>query len=89
MKQLPSHAETPFPFWPYFDAIPSVDFEGHDCSEGAVTYVYEHPNGNYQHVLVNSEDKNVFMILVLDLTSRSVLGHRLLDLNQEYGLERA
>lgn len=47
------------------------------------------PNGNCQHVLVNSEDKNVFMVLVLDLASRSVLGHRLLNLNQEYGLESA
>jgi len=89
MKQLPSDAQAPFHFWNYFDSIPSVDFQNHDCSEGAVTYVYEHPNGRHQHVLVNSEDKNVFMVLVLDLASRSVLGHRLLDLNQEYGLERA
>ena len=28
------------------------------------------------------------MVLVLDLDTRTVLGHRLLDLNQEYGLER-
>ena len=87
MKQLASDAQPPFDFWNYFEAIPLVDFEGHDCSEGAVTYVYDHPNGNYQHVLINSEDKNVFMVLVLDLASRSVLGHRLLNLNQEYGLE--
>ena len=89
MKQLPPDAEAPFPFWDYSDAIPAVDFEGHDCSEGAVTYVWEDPNRKYQHVLINSEDNNVFMVLVLDLPSRSVLGHRLLDLNQEYGLEGA
>jgi hypothetical protein len=89
MKQLSSDAEAPFPFWNYFDAIPVVDFEEHDCSEGAVTYVWEDSNRNCQHVLINSEDKNVFMVLVLDLPSRSVLGHRLLDLNQEYGLEGA
>jgi hypothetical protein len=89
MKQLPADGEAPFPFWNYFDAIPYADFEGHDCSEGEVVYVWEHPHGFYQHVLVNSEDKNVFMVIVLDLRSRRVLGHRLLDLNQEYGLQRA
>jgi hypothetical protein len=89
MKQLSSDANAPFSFWDYFDAIPQSDFDGHDCSEGRVTYVWEHPNGNFQHVLVDSEDKNVFMVLVLDLATQAVLGHRLLDLNREYGLKRA
>jgi hypothetical protein len=88
MKRLAADAESPFEFWDYFDAIPQSDFETHDCSAGSVTYVWEHPTGRYQHVLVNSEDKNVFMVLVLDIVGRSVLGHRLLDLNNEYGLTR-
>jgi hypothetical protein len=61
MKRLPSNATPPVSFWDYFEATPSVDFEGHDCSEGVVTYIWEHPSGKYQHVLVDSEDKNVFM----------------------------
>ncbi|HTY88423.1 MAG TPA: hypothetical protein VMB80_13220 [Candidatus Acidoferrum sp.] len=89
MKRLPSDAEAPFEFWDYFDAIPLSDFSGHDFSRGSVTYVWEHPSGQYQHVLVDSEDKNVFMVIVLDVVSRIVLGHRLLDLNREYGLARA
>src|SRR5688572_24890648 len=89
MKRLGSDAGAPFEFWDYFDAIPQSDFEGHDCSAGSVTYVWEHPTGGFQHVLVDSEDKNVFMVLVLDIPSGRVLGHRLLDLNSEYGLTRA
>jgi hypothetical protein len=88
MKRLGSDAGVPFAFWDYFDAIPEPDFEGHDCSAGSVTYVWEHPSGSYQHVLVDSEDKNVFMVVVLDIASRSVLGHRLVDLNRKYGLTR-
>ena len=88
MKRLPSDAGASFEFWLYFDAIPQSEFKGHDFSAGSVTYVWEHPAGNIQHVLVDSEDKNVFMVLVLDISSRSVLGHRLLDLNREYGLTR-
>jgi len=86
MKQLPLDAAPPFDFWDYLQAIPVSDFEEHDCSACSVTYVWEHPNGTFQHVLVNSEDKNVFLVLVLDISSRCVLGHILLDLNREYGL---
>ncbi len=76
----------PFDFWPYFEAIPPSDFEGHDCSEGAVSWAWNNASGTFQHVLVSIEDKNVFMVRVLDLRARSVFGHRLLDLNREYGL---
>ncbi len=88
MKRLAPDAAPPFEFWDYFGSIPESDFEGHDCRAGAVTYVWEHPAGLFQHVLVSTEDKNIFMVLGLDLPNRRVLGHRLLDLNREYGLDR-
>ena len=76
----------PFDFWTYFEAIPPADFEGHDCSEGVVSWAWNNASHTFQHVLVSSVDKNVFMVLVLDLRARGVWGHRLLDLNREYGL---
>lgn len=86
MRRVDSDAEPPFDFWAYFEQIPLQDFEGHDCSEGAVDYAWIDPTGRFQHALVKSEDKNTHMVLVLDLASKSVHGHRLLDLNREYGL---
>jgi hypothetical protein len=77
----------PFDFWPYFDAIPAVDFEGHDCSAGVVENAWRMSPGSYDHVLVSSEDRNVFMVLVLDRVAGVVYGHMLLDLNREYGLD--
>jgi len=89
MKRLSAGGGAPVDFWLYFDSIPTADFEQHDCSAGLVTHVWEHPAGRYQHVLVDSEDKNVFMVVALNLHNGEVLGHRLLDLNREYGLTRA
>jgi len=86
MRRLGAHEEPPFDFWPYFDAIPAEHFGAHDCSEGDVEWVYQEPTDRFQHVLVNSGDRNVFMVLVLDCTAGKVHGHRLLDLNKEYGL---
>ncbi|MET8837996.1 hypothetical protein ABZV78_29360 [Micromonospora sp. NPDC004540] len=78
--------EPPFDFWPYLDSVPEDDFNGHDFSEGRVTHAWQSPDGAHQHVLVDCETPNVFLVLVLDLHASSVLGHHLLDLNRLYGL---
>jgi hypothetical protein len=44
------------------------------------------PDTPYQHVLIQCEAANVFLVLVLDLHERAVAGHHLLDLNEVYGL---
>jgi hypothetical protein len=67
-------------------AIPPEDFGGHDFSAGAVPYAWRMPDSTYEHVLVQCETPNVFLVLVLDLIGRSVAGHHLLDLNRLYGL---
>jgi len=76
----------PFDFWPYFDAIPHEDCNGHDFSAGSVTHAWTMPISNYQHVLVRCDVPNVFLVLVLDLAHRQVHGHHLLDLRKLYGL---
>ena len=86
MQRVALDEQPPFDFWPYFDAIPAGDFEGHDCSAGAVSYAWRDATGHFEHVLINSEDRNVFMVLVLNLHAGRVLGHRLLDLPRLYGL---
>ncbi|GAA3270867.1 hypothetical protein Dvina_11490 [Dactylosporangium vinaceum] len=78
--QLGPDADPPFDFWPYFDRIPPGDLQGHDFSEGVVTYAWHMPLGNLQHVLVNCEQPSVFLVLVLDLAGNRVLGHYLLDI---------
>jgi hypothetical protein len=86
MTKIDANAEAAFQFWNYFDEIPKEHFETHDCSECLVDTVYRDPTGRFEHVLVNSEDKNVFMVLVLDRQAFEVHGHLLLDLNEEYGV---
>ena len=76
-----------FDFWPYFEAIPQADFEGFDCTAGQVHWVYRDSEGKYENVLVSSQDKNVFMALILDRGAQTVIGHRLLNLRREYGLD--
>lgn len=85
MRKLSAESSPPFDFWDYVDGIPIDDFEGHSC-DGTVSYVWEDSTGKYQHVLLSSQNRNVFMIIVLDVPAHQVHGHRLLDLDELYGL---
>ena len=86
IERLGEDAAPTFDFWPYFDAIPAADFNSHDCSAGQVDLVYRMAD-RYDHVMINSDTKNVFMAIVLDLSDASVVGHRLMNFNELYGLE--
>ncbi len=88
MQRLSQEDGAPFDFWRYVDEIPKGDFNGYDCSGGSVEYVYRHPEGRLEHVLISSNDRNVFMVIVLDRATRSVVGHRLLNLRELYGLSK-
>lgn len=80
--------EPPFDFWPYFEEIPEDDFEGFDCTEGLVDLAWRTGDGRFEHVLVSTrEDADIFMVIVLDRVSNSVVGHRLLNLKKEYGID--
>lgn len=87
MQRVAASGDAPFPFWSYADTIPKEDFQGYDCSEGSVQWVWRGDDGRFEHVLIDTkEDPDVFMAVVLDLQKRQVAGHRLLDLKHEYGL---
>ena len=72
--------------WPYVDSVPAPDLEGHSINDGLVESVYRSDDGRYDHVLVMTRTKDVYLTVVVDLARGSIHGHRLLDLNREYGL---
>jgi len=77
----------PFSFWPYFDQIPKKDFQGYDCSECVVRWIWRGDDQQFEHVCVSAkEDADVFMVIVLDLLKKKVAGHCLMDFKSEYGL---
>lgn len=86
MTRLGADDVPPVDFWPYFEAIPEAEKGGHHFTAGKVEWVYQDSLGKYQHILINSGNRNVFMVIVLDCQAMRVFGHRILDLNQEYGL---
>ena len=72
--------------WPYVAAIPSEDLWGHKVVPKQVKRVYRCGDDKLDHVLIVTTTRSVFLVVVVDLVGDSVLGHHLLDLNDEYGL---
>src|SRR5262245_7064281 len=71
--------------WPYVVAVPAEDLDGHAIDDG-VDSVYRNGEDLFDHVLVMTHTKNVYLVVVVDLADDSIYGHWLLDLNREYGL---
>ena len=72
--------------WPYVDAVPISDLEGHILHNRFVECVYRTPDARFDHVLVMTKTKNVYLAVVVDLEQDAVHGHHLLDLNRLYGI---
>jgi len=75
------------PLGDYFRSIPARDLEGHDPTTFEVERVYRDPTHRWIHVMLNPGLVNVYLVIVVDDRDRQIVGHRLLDLGREYGLD--
>ena len=86
MRQKKADGIPDVDFWSYFDNLPKEEFGEFDFSENRVEWIYTDSSGKFEHVLVNSKNKNIFFVMVLDLKDKVVYGHRVLNLENEYGI---
>lgn len=73
--------------WTYINELVTdkiVDQETYD--NGHVAYVYLNPNNKFEHVLLPTNDKNIFIVIIIDLLGKTIKGHYRLDLYSEYNL---
>ena len=73
-------------FWEYVDRISRSDLGGYDVGAGDIGLAYRDPTGRYDHVLLRSNDPDVFLVVVIDRHGPRLHGHFLLDLPHVYGI---
>ena len=81
-------ATSPLDFWAYVDDIPTTELGGNEFSSGEVSRAWETVQGTWQHVLIAGTEPNIHLVIVLALAPPAVVGHYVLDLNEEYGLDK-
>jgi hypothetical protein len=82
MRNVTAEADAIVDIWPYVAAV-SLGNDG-ITDIGHVAHVYRDSEARFDQVLIETGTFNVFLVIVIDLKSRSIFGHRLLDLNAEY-----
>jgi len=73
--------------WPYVRqlTLDKVVLE-YVCKNELVEKVYRNDKGTFDHVLLPTDNLNIFIIVVVDLEQNEIRGHFRLDLRKEYGV---
>jgi hypothetical protein len=88
MKNVTSSPDASVDIWPYArQAADASAVSSAAVENSSVEYVYRSNDDHYDHVLIPAGRKNVFLVIVVDGKRGAVFGHRILNLNVEYGLE--
>jgi hypothetical protein len=86
MRDVTAAPDPVIDIWPYARAIRKADLQGFRPQDGVVEAVYRGGDGIFEHVLIPTRTKNVYLVVVVDRRRRAIHGHRLLNLNEKYGL---
>lgn len=70
---------------PYVEAIPAEDTDGLDIGEQFIEYVFRTADDRFDHVLIATTTKDVYIAIVVDRVAEAVHGHHILDLPKLYG----
>jgi hypothetical protein len=86
MRNVTESAEEIVDLWAYADPI--IDAEYHNCTswEWRVAHIYETADHQYQHIGIPVPINDTYLTIVIDVPSRRIAGHFLLDLGRLYGL---
>jgi hypothetical protein len=86
MQDVTDSAQQLVEIWPYAEAAMAQDFPGAHTCNWNTEYVYEDAHRNWQHILINTEMANAYLVVVVEVASKSIIGHHFLNLNRKYGL---
>jgi hypothetical protein len=75
--------------WEYVELLekPKYFIDKDIVEEGFVKYVYRNSANTYDHVLIQTLQNNIFLVIIVSIKTKSIFGHYLLDLNKEYGID--
>lgn len=62
--------------------IPSIVYD-----KELVEFVYRNNENTFEHILLPTSEKNVFVIIVVNIIEKKIKGHYKIDIEKEYGLK--
>lgn len=77
--------ELPAGFWEYVDDIGDSDLDGRSVGP-EIAHSYADPTDQWHHLLIATDEDQVFLVVILDSVNNAIRGHHVLDLPRLYGL---
>lgn len=75
--------------WPYVQELAKDKIvDQYIFDNGLVEKVYRNQTSTFDQILLPTSDKNIFIVILVDLAIENIKGHYKLDLNKEYGLTK-
>ncbi len=89
MTDVTQTAEPVVDIWQYVEELVGQNLvDKYVFDNNLVEIVYRNDTSTFDHILLPTADKNIFIALVVDLKNEIILGHKNLDLNQKYRLTK-
>ncbi|MDE6729095.1 MAG: hypothetical protein K2J80_14335 [Oscillospiraceae bacterium] len=89
MLDITTTAELSQEIWDYAEELLNITpISGERVCQRQIEAVYENNEHTFRHVLLFGEKKNCYVVVIVDLSDRSISGFYPLDLNEEYGINR-
>jgi len=77
----------PVDIWPYVQELVSAKIIAEKVyNEQLVEIAYRNESSTYDHVLLPTANRDIFIVIVIDLVNALIKGHYRQDLNEVYGL---
>lgn len=87
MNDVTRTAEPIVDIWPYVEQLTADKIVDQQTFDNAlVEKVYRNQTNTFDQILLPTPDKNVFIVILVDLIKKNIKGHYRLDLNIEYDL---
>ena len=75
--------------WGYAEKLlPTNLLSEHDFKKRLVEAVYANSDNSHHHVLLFGSEKNIHIVIIIDVLKKCIDGHYILDINKEYRLNK-
>ena len=87
MIDVTKTTEAAIDIWPYVKRLRDAKIV-HErvLNRHLVEFVYRSEDKSFEHILLPTENPNIFVVIVVDLLHQNIKGHFRLDLEEGYGL---
>lgn len=87
MKNITKVAESLVDIWNYAEYLLQNNLlSEYGFQMRLIEAVYVNSENTYQHIFLSTYQKNLYVVIVVDVINKTILGHYILDLNEKYGL---